>query len=362
MSSVTQPIYPKFSTLIDRVINENIYELYRDPSPELSTIELFLSALIHRLITTVECYSHSLKYRNWIHLESMSKQIKAWCNKIFDIYLKSDELPLLHYLISNKNVSDIQSYLYKINNNLSTSSNIIEKWECAQRNLSSPELKIFYLSDFIIKNLKSSGIDYINKGIDAKICQIFMTLIDCYKLNQKIINLTVLHNDALLLILTHLFTEANLYELKYIWTRKKYWQRLEKIFKKNSYLGNGYNPLKDFISEDVIQMCFVSQHYAQKGDLTVCKKLKKYFMDKTRFAIMINIMKLRQCNYKKCRRKDLKKFKVCKRCKSSFYCDKRHQKLDWIDHKKFCVDMKSRNYDIWTNYYKYIRTYDTNYL
>ena len=71
-------------------------------------------------------------------------------------------------------------------------------------------------------------------------------------------------------------------------------------------------------------------------------------INKTVFNIMNNMIKERQCNYDKCRRQDLKRFKICKRCKSVFYCNRKHQKLDWKNgkHREYCSKRHERCYGI----------------
>eukprot|EP01084_Bolivina_argentea_P029935 55536_1 len=73
--------------------------------------------------------------------------------------------------------------------------------------------------------------------------------------------------------------------------------------------------------------------------------IKRYINDPKYFNIMKNMAQLKQCNYIKCNRKDLRKYKVCKRCKSVFYCNKSHQKRDWnMSHRLNCVELKYRVY------------------
>ena len=58
--------------------------------------------------------------------------------------------------------------------------------------------------------------------------------------------------------------------------------------------------------------------------------------------ILKNIAMLKQCNYNKCNRKDIK-LKRCKRCLSVFYCSKLCQKRDWIvSHHNCCHPLTRR--------------------
>ena len=61
---------------------------------------------------------------------------------------------------------------------------------------------------------------------------------------------------------------------------------------------------------------------------------------------MINTIKAKYCNYNECNRKDLKRYKICKRCKSVFYCNRKHQKFDWNrgKHSKECIDRPRRDW------------------
>ena len=85
------------------------------------------------------------------------------------------------------------------------------------------------------------------------------------------------------------------------------------------------------------------------------KRMGQCLINPIYYNIMNNFIKMRQCNYNKCNRKDLAKYKICKRCKSVFYCCRRHQKLDWNrgDHKTFCVERESRDYSIFERSFKF---------
>ena len=47
-------------------------------------------------------------------------------------------------------------------------------------------------------------------------------------------------------------------------------------------------------------------------------------------------------------------YKICERCKSVFYCNRLHQKLDWNkgDHKKYCVERDKRDYEIFVKRFR----------
>ncbi len=54
---------------------------------------------------------------------------------------------------------------------------------------------------------------------------------------------------------------------------------------------------------------------------------------------MICVKFLKECNYRKCERNsDSSKrvFKLCGKCKKTFYCSRRHQRNDWKFHKYMC--------------------------
>eukprot|EP01084_Bolivina_argentea_P201670 344694_1 len=68
-----------------------------------------------------------------------------------------------------------------------------------------------------------------------------------------------------------------------------------------------------------------------------------YFAIDTYDQTMKNICNFKQCNYIKCKKKDVKLDK-CSRCKSVYYCCKSHQKIDWkIGHKSQCEMRNARD-------------------
>ena len=80
------------------------------------------------------------------------------------------------------------------------------------------------------------------------------------------------------------------------------------------------------------------------------REIKKCLMNNKKYNVMLNILKIRQCNYDQCDRRDWKRYRICKRCKSVFYCCRLHQKLDWNkgDHKLYCVEREKRDYKIFS--------------
>ena len=79
---------------------------------------------------------------------------------------------------------------------------------------------------------------------------------------------------------------------------------------------------------------------------TFVNEISSYIYDPKTYIIIKNTVQMKQCNYDKCKRRDLKKFKICKRCKSVFYCNRKHQKKDWNNkHRKNCVEKKVRDYN-----------------
>ena len=67
------------------------------------------------------------------------------------------------------------------------------------------------------------------------------------------------------------------------------------------------------------------------------EKMEIYLDKDDIYCIINNVLKDKQCNYKKCHRKDLFKYKICKKCKKALYCNRRHQKKDWKEnHRKNC--------------------------
>ena len=84
------------------------------------------------------------------------------------------------------------------------------------------------------------------------------------------------------------------------------------------------------------------------------KLMKRLLMKRRYFNVMNNVIKIRMCNYELCVRKDLKRYRICQRCKSVYYCCRNHQKKDWVrgDHKRYCEERKDRDYDIFLKRYE----------
>eukprot|EP01084_Bolivina_argentea_P035040 64977_1 len=88
-----------------------------------------------------------------------------------------------------------------------------------------------------------------------------------------------------------------------------------------------------------------SKFYASQQDKIFLNRVKKYINDSKYYNIINNVIRLKQCNYIECNRKDLKSFSVCKFCKSAYYCCRQHQKKDWnTNHRKYCVRNEKRVY------------------
>ncbi len=51
--------------------------------------------------------------------------------------------------------------------------------------------------------------------------------------------------------------------------------------------------------------------------------------------VMLNTYALKECDHRKCKRKDVV-LRMCGRCKAVFYCSRKHQKKDWKRHKDDC--------------------------
>eukprot|EP01084_Bolivina_argentea_P250252 419221_1 len=69
-----------------------------------------------------------------------------------------------------------------------------------------------------------------------------------------------------------------------------------------------------------------------------------YIKNDTYFQIIRNIACLKECNFRKCKRKDIKLLK-CKQCVSVYYCSRKHQKQDWnSSHRHQCNKLTTREY------------------
>ena len=76
--------------------------------------------------------------------------------------------------------------------------------------------------------------------------------------------------------------------------------------------------------------------------------MKRVLTNKSTYNIISNMIKGKQCNYIACNNKTLRRYKICKRCKSVFYCNRLHQKLDWNqgNHRTYCVKRDKRDHKI----------------
>ena len=62
-------------------------------------------------------------------------------------------------------------------------------------------------------------------------------------------------------------------------------------------------------------------------------------------TILGNIAMFKECNYNGCNKKDVI-LKRCKKCVSVYYCSRLCQKKDWLNHRRVCKSLKSRDYTI----------------
>ncbi len=72
---------------------------------------------------------------------------------------------------------------------------------------------------------------------------------------------------------------------------------------------------------------------------SIISQFNRYYDYDAHFILMKNIAARKQCRLHKCRQKNVK-LRKCNRCNSVYYCQKKHQKLDWARHKYECVPCK----------------------
>eukprot|EP01084_Bolivina_argentea_P279743 478276_1 len=78
--------------------------------------------------------------------------------------------------------------------------------------------------------------------------------------------------------------------------------------------------------------------------INALNKWIKYITNDKYYQIMKNICAFKECNYYKCKRKDISLLK-CSGCVSVYYCCKTHQKIDWNSHhRNECEELKRRDY------------------
>eukprot|EP01084_Bolivina_argentea_P029934 55532_1 len=154
---------------------------------------------------------------------------------------------------------------------------------------------------------------------------------ECIKINKLELNFYIKNNNQ-----------------KMITSKKQQIKGLRNMQITQGHLKNN----KEFVLNNIRSSCLIM--YSRFGNELIRQKLsnllgelKLFVNNKKYYNIMKNVIQLKQCNYIQCNRKDLRLFKVCSRCKSVYYCGKKHQKLDWnSQHRNECINNSKRVYSL----------------
>ena len=109
--------------------------------------------------------------------------------------------------------------------------------------------------------------------------------------------------------------------------------------------------LKDYFFNDSLSMeqrwtfvqrksCIPPPHVFYFDD-----KIVQTLQNEKYVTILNNIAMFKECNYSECNKKDIR-LKRCKNCVSVYYCSRLCQKKDWLNHKRVCKKLNSRDYSI----------------
>ena len=134
----------------------------------------------------------------------------------------------------------------------------------------------------------------------------------------------------------YLWFEGKEQEAYYLWRTS--------AFVDDVYVIHGVSSMREMEQRERILHHGMADFYIMNQDKIW--RYRKYLMDRKYYNLLINIIKIRECNYWKCKKRNMKRYKICKQCKSAFYCCRLHQKLDWNkgNHKRFCTKRQTRDY------------------
>ena len=95
---------------------------------------------------------------------------------------------------------------------------LIKRWQCKDWRMHISNLKILHLSTFILNEfyVDHKRHKYAKRGLNTTVYFIFEEFIHYIQSNQGLFETSLMHNQALVFIVSHIMRQANICELSYI--------------------------------------------------------------------------------------------------------------------------------------------------